>query len=131
MLLVKTWIGMSSIHGIGLFADEFIPKGSSTWEFLEGFDLRLSPSVLERLSVPARTQFLHYSYFHADTGLYELCSDDARFFNHSDTPNTASFSLSSGDEVDRALRDIADGEEITCDYRKFDPDWQTKLGLLP
>ena len=26
MLLVKTRLGASAIHGIGLFADEFIPK---------------------------------------------------------------------------------------------------------
>ena len=128
MLLVRTKIGVSPIHGIGLFADGYIAKESVTWKFLEGFDLRLPPSILDRLSAPARSQFLHYSYFHAETGLYELCSDDARFFNHSDTPNTASVELLSGEEVDVALRDIRDGEEITCDYRTFDPDWKRKLG---
>lgn len=29
MLLVKTKIGPSAIHGIGLFADQFIQKGRS------------------------------------------------------------------------------------------------------
>ncbi len=127
MLLVRTKIGVSLTHGIGLFASEFIAKGSRTWKFLEGFDLRLPPSILDRLSAPARAQLLHYSYFHVQTGLYELCSDDARFFNHSDTPNTASVELPNGEEVDVALRDIFDGEEITCDYRTFDPDWKGKL----
>jgi uncharacterized protein len=128
MLLIRTRIGVSSIHGIGLFADEFIAKGSRTWRFLDGFDLRLPPSFLDQLSAPATAQLLHYSYFHAETGLYELCSDDARFYNHSDTPNTASVKLNSGEEIDIALRNINQGEEITCDYREFDPDWRSKLG---
>lgn len=34
MLLVKTRLGISSIHGIGLFADELIPKGTVTWRFM-------------------------------------------------------------------------------------------------
>ena len=55
--------------------------------------------------------------------LYELCSDDARFFNHSDEPNTGSIS----NDTDVALRDIQQGEELTCDYRTFDADWQLKL----
>lgn len=30
-----------------------------------------------------------------------------------------------------ALRDIAAGEEITCDYRAYDADTAWKLGLVP
>jgi hypothetical protein len=33
MLLVKTTIAPSPIHGIGLFADQFIPQGTRIWEF--------------------------------------------------------------------------------------------------
>ena len=36
MLLVKTKIKSSEIAGIGLFADEFIPKGTCTWRFRGG-----------------------------------------------------------------------------------------------
>jgi SET domain-containing protein len=128
MLLVKTRIDLSEIHGIGLFADEFIPKGTVTWRFLEGFDLRLPESILAILSGPSREQFLKYTYVDFASGLYELCADDARFFNHSDEPNTASVQPSPGDEVDVATRDISQGEELTCDYRTFDRDWKKKLG---
>ncbi len=38
MLLVKTKIGQSNISGIGVFADEFIPKGTVIWRYQEGFD---------------------------------------------------------------------------------------------
>jgi SET domain-containing protein len=128
MLLVKTKVSVSKIHGIGLFAAAFILKGTPTWMFLEGFDLRLPEAILDRLSDPARDQFLKYSYFDPKHASYELCSDDARFFNHSDTPNTRSTQLETGEEVDVASRDIDQGEELTCDYRTFDRDWKMKLG---
>jgi uncharacterized protein len=124
MLLVKTKTRVSEIHGIGLFADEFISKGTMTWKFLEGFDLRLPKSILNELSLSAKEQFLKYSYLDSSSGLYELCSDDARFFNHSETPNTGSIT----DVIDVALRDIQPGEELTCDYRTFDADWAQKIG---
>ncbi len=130
MLLIKTRVGVSKIHGIGLFADAFILKGTPTWMFLEGFDLRLPEDILYRLSDPAKDQFLKYSYFDPNLAIYELCSDDARFFNHSDTPNTRSIRLETGEEIDVASRDIDQGEELTCDYRTFDGDWKRKLGRI-
>lgn len=42
MLLVKTKIGPSKIHGIELFAAEFIKRGTPTWQFTPGFDLELN-----------------------------------------------------------------------------------------
>jgi len=126
MLLIKTRVKPSKIHGFGLFADEFISQGTITWRYLDGFDQRLPESILGLLSDSAREQFLKYSYVDLTTGLYELCADDARFFNHSDEPNTAS--LPGKDDVDVATRDISRGEELTCDYRTFDRDWRLKLG---
>ena len=127
MLMVRTQLGISKIHGIGLFADEFIPKGTITWRFMDGFDIRLPQSAVDALSPPTRDQFLKYAYFDERVGVYELCSDDARFFNHADDPNTASVESPTGGAVDVATRDIAKGEELTCDYRTFDRDWRTKL----
>ena len=41
MLLVDARAGLSEIHGIGLIAQEFIPKGTCIWKFQEGFDLAI------------------------------------------------------------------------------------------
>lgn len=127
MLMVRTHLGVSKIHGIGLFADEFIPNGTITWRFTDGFDIRLPQSAVDALSPPARDQVLKYAYFDQRVGLYELCSDDARFFNHADDPNTTSVESTAGGHVDVAVRNIAKGEELTCDYRTFDRDWKAKL----
>ena len=48
------------------------------------------------------------------TGLYVLCGDNGRYFNHSDTPTTISNAISFGE--DRAARDLELGDELTSDY---------------
>ena len=130
MLLVRTRLAASEIHGIGLFADQFIAEGTATWRFLGGFDLRLPQAVVDELSDSAKQQILKYACFDERRRLYELCSDDARFFNHADYPNTRSVVTAAGDEVDVAIRDISTGEELTCDYRLFDRDWRSKLSRV-
>lgn len=122
MLHVKTRLGPSPIHGIGAFAAEDIPKGTIIWEFREGFDLRLTEEELRRLAPPALEQALKYSY--VEDGHYILCADDARHFNHSETPNTDDTSAL----YTIAARDIAAGEEITSDYRTFDHGQHHALG---
>jgi SET domain-containing protein len=130
MLLVKTKIGPSEISGIGLFADEFIPKGTPTWKFMPGFDLKISREKLAALSEPGRSQFLNYAYLNIRTGNYILCFDDARFFNHADEANCISTDPTTGDEegIDIAARDIRLGEELTNNYREFDDDFNKKMG---
>lgn len=39
MLLIKTKLDLSKIHGVGLFADEFIAKGTKIWEYRPNFGL--------------------------------------------------------------------------------------------
>ncbi len=128
MLLVKTRLGPSSIHGIGLFADEFIPKGTMVWDFKPGFDMEMGKKEIDELSPPAREQALKYAYLSKMKGIYILCSDDARFFNHSDDPNTTSVDSPDGKKNhDIANRDIPRGEELTADYGAFDADFDAKM----
>lgn len=131
MLLVKTHIGPSAIEGLGLFTDEFIPKGAPVWKFTPGFDLEVPADRLATLSMAAREQFLKYAYLSVGLGLYVLCFDDARFFNHSDMANC----INAGDPeyqdgMTVAARDIEKGEELTCDYRSFDADFGRKMAGL-
>ena len=117
MLLVKTKKGVSAIHGIGLFADEFIPEGRAIWIFHPGFDQRWPSSALTDLPEPARAQLEHYGYTNM-VGDLVLCADDARFFNHSSDPNTKDVA-GSEEGITVAARDIFPHEEITCDYNRM------------
>jgi len=119
MMLVRTTLSQSPIAGIGLFAAEFIPKGTVVWEFNPLVDLVLTQEEVETLSPTAREQFYNYAYFDDAYQKYVLCGDDARFFNHSDDPNCTHPIDEQGPDITIAARDIDIGEEITCDYYEF------------
>lgn len=120
MLLVKTRIDHSPIHGFGLFAAERIARGTAVWRFMSPFDQDLSPSVLETLSPDQREWMLKYGYIDLYSKRLILCGDDARFINHSDTPNIAADFNVDPYGLDIAVRDIEAGEEITSDYMTFE-----------
>ena len=122
MLLVKTRLGMSDIHGVGLFAAEFIRAGATVWRLNPALDIRLTGEQILGLPEPCRDQIQKYSYREKHSGLYVLCGDDARFFNHSMEPNCQDVYNGEGEDVTLAGRDIEYGEELTCDYAAFDLD---------
>jgi hypothetical protein len=133
MLMVKTKIGPSSIKGagLGLFADQDIPKGTTTWRFMPSLDLIVPEYTLLQLSEPARAMFLNYCYVDKYTRHFILCFDDERFINHSKDPNivqTKAEIETEGFEI--AARDIRKGEELLCDYESFDFDAYRKLNKL-
>jgi SET domain-containing protein len=124
MIYVKTKLKASLIHGIGCFADEDIAKGTLIWKFTKGFDQEFGLDFPDKLCQTTRKQFLKYAYISKATGNYILCSDDTRFFNHSDNNNVVNISSENEQEgVDIAVRDIQAGEELTYDYRVFAPSY--------
>lgn len=114
MLLVNARCGRSRIHGIGLIAREFIRAGTIIWQFQPGFDVAITKCAVHELSECAHSQLLYYAYFDLQRKMYVLSSDDDRFTNHSDDPNTRIL----GDHM-IAARDIQIDDEITCDYREL------------
>lgn len=118
MLLVKTRLKRSSLHGLGVFAAEFIPRGAVVWKYVEGVDHRLSAEFVESLPDPARSAILHYCALWG--GGYVVSADNARFLNHSETPNLRTVSAP---DIDIAIREIYEGEELTEDYREFDENF--------
>ena len=115
MLYVQAKAGPSPIHGLGLIAAEFIPAGAVVWRFQPGFDVILSTEDISRLAPAAQKQVQNYAYACPFTRRFILSSDDDRFTNHSDTPNTY---FEAG--CTRARRNIQPGDEITANYREFD-----------
>ncbi len=121
MLLVKTFLAPSRIHGIGLFAAQRIPAGTVIWRMSPIIDLELTDADLERLADAARVQIDKYTYMDLVRGKRVLCGDDARFFNHADEPNCHDFPDADGGTT-VAARDIDEGEELTCDYALLDAE---------
>ena len=116
MLLVNTYVAPSSIEGVGVFAAEPIPKGTLIWQLDPDFDRLIPMSRYQNAPPHQRVLFDRYAYPSPDLPgflVYEV--DNGRFMNHSQDPNT-DFSDSGGA---RTIRDIAAGEEITCNYSDF------------
>lgn len=122
MLTVKTKIQESGIDGIGLFANQFIPKGTITWRFDPKFDIYFDPMEVEKMTEPQRELILHFAYLSKKSGKYIYSIDDTRFTNHSSNPNIDNTKVLEGDiEVcGIAKKDIQIGEELTVDYRLID-----------
>ena len=120
MLLVPTRLAQSPLHGFGVFAVAPIAKGTPVWRFERGFDMAFSPDIVQALPEHVRTFFTHYGYLDRNVKRIVLCFDDARFVNHSDTPNIGTDYAQDPYGLDVALRDIAVGEEITMNYEGFE-----------
>ena len=119
MLLVKTKIGTSTIHGIGLFAEEDIVKDTIVWEYNALIDKSINIEEIKNLPLLAQEFVNKHGFF--DKGKYILCGDYAMFTNHSKNPN-----LGSTIDLSFAARDIKKGEEITDDYTTYDEDPNSK-----
>ena len=131
MMLIKSRVGTSPIHGMGLLASEPVRKGTPIWRFQKGFDHDFSPEAFAALPEIARAHTRWFCFVSKENGHVILSGDHACFINHSPTPNTGAGDTD-GMPVDAtvALRDIAAGEEITCNYFEYDADTPWKLGLV-
>ncbi|XBQ15019.1 MAG: SET domain-containing protein [Oceanicaulis sp.] len=120
MLLIDTYVGPSAIEGVGVFAAEPIAAGQLIYRFEPGFDRLISPAELAAMPEPIRRFVDRYTYPHpADHSLLVLDADNGRHMNHSLDPNTDFSDAVYG----RAIKDIAPGEEITCNYAEFEPNF--------
>jgi hypothetical protein len=80
----------------------------------------LDPAVVEGQDEIFRGRLLHYGYIDSRLSRFILCCDDARFINHSATPNLISDRGHDPYGVDLAARDIEAGEELTIDYHDIE-----------
>jgi SET domain-containing protein len=111
---VKTRLGVSEIHGIGVFALRDIEKGEQLYTDMmtklynlpyAEFD-KLRPEIIDQL-LQRWPQIINGSAFaYPDTRV-------VAFMNHSEKPNYDAVS-------DVALKNIKAGDEITEDYRKIE-----------
>ncbi len=115
MMMVKTELRASAIHGIGVFLTEPVRAGQLIWRFDSRIDRVYADSELGELPGILQDFLRTYSTLHAEQSLWVLCGDNGRHFNHSDNPNTRSLGIAFGDDV--AATDLPAGTELTSDYR--------------
>ena len=118
MLIVKTYVDDSPVHGRGLFADEDILPGTVIWR--EGYELLFSPQHFARLSDYEKEFISTWGWKDRRDGFHHLSLDYDRFINHSDDANT--FVGKNGLTVAKQM--IRRGEEIFCNYAEFEAEFR-------
>jgi SET domain-containing protein len=113
-MMVETELKPSPIHGTGVFLVAPVRKGDLIWRFDSRTDRVYTPAEVESLPPHVQRYLRTYSTWHEATGLFVLCGDNGRYFNHCADPSTISNAISFGE--DHAARDLAAGEELTSDY---------------
>jgi SET domain-containing protein len=118
MLVIPTYVERSNIEGLGLFTAQDIEEGDIIWFLDPSIDSVFSQeewnSLLDCLPSHLKENFDKWTYTRAN-GTVVFVQDNAKFFNHSDTPNSKC-----NGKYDVALRKILKGEELTNDYREFE-----------
>lgn len=114
MMMVETELRPSPIHGIGAFLLEDVKAGDLIWRFDSRIDRIFSDVEIQAMPERLRSFLSTYSTFHEPSGLWVLCGDNGRHFNHSDDPNTLSQGIAFGDDI--AARDLQVGTELTTNY---------------
>ena len=115
-MTVRCYLAPSAIEGLGVFTANHISHGELVWKFDPEFDQVFSLDYIKRQPEHIREFLERYTYAHpSDPTRIVLDSDEGRFMNHADNPNTDF----SDPEYGVALRDISVGEELTCDYSRF------------
>lgn len=125
MMTVPTYVAPSSIEGVGIFAAVDIKAGDEIWRYEPAFDRMFTAEEIERLGAVQREYVERYGYTHmADRSIVVVETDNGRFMNHSELPNTDFTRPDRG----FAIVDILAGTEIVCDYGEFEPGFAMQPG---
>ena len=111
---------VNSEIGYGVFATELIPKGTII-AFHDPLDVEVKPEMfasLYSINVEFKEIIEHFAYVNLE-GFGVLTWDNDKYINHSCDFNT----IPTGYMLSIAVRDIAEGEEITTDYGLLDVDY--------
>ncbi|MGB2992572.1 MAG: SET domain-containing protein [Paenisporosarcina sp.] len=102
--------------GFGVFATQFIPKGTITWA-LDELDQILEVDYLDTVDKYKGEVIKKYAYRNQD-GKFVLCWDLGKYVNHSFHANC----MGTAYEFEIAIRDIYPGEQLTDDYGTLNID---------
>ena len=107
--------------GYGVFATNRIPKGTIVY-VKDDLEVEISNEEFQKYSPGIRDHLEKYSYVD-ERGIRILSWDFAKYVNHCCNANN----ISTAYGFDIAVRDIEQGEELTCDYGVLNVDEEMPL----
>lgn len=115
MMMVRCSLAPSAT-GLGVFTQGPIRKGALIRLYDSRFDISYFRDDLDHVPTHFRDFLERYSHQHpTDPDRIVLDCDEGRFMAHSDHPNVDLTNPARG----IAARDIAAGEELSCDHTQF------------
>ena len=73
MLTVSSYVAPSAIDGLGVFAGEYIERGSLMWSLNPKFDIFISREEIEGYAPHLQTFISRYSYPHLEIPGFRDC----------------------------------------------------------
>lgn len=113
MLLINTIVKQSLITGAGdgLFSKQTLSRSQIIWK-RDMSDIGIIKSEYEQLKVLNLVDYIHKYATEEKDGSWFCDGDLCKYINsNSENPNVLFL-----DYIGVALRDVANGEELTCDY---------------
>lgn len=107
--------------GYGVFATRPIPMGTVVY-VKDPLELEITPQKYKEYDPVLQETIEKYSYMD-ETGVRIISWDHAKYVNHCCQCNT----MSTGYGFEIAIRDIAEGEEITDEYGMFNFEYEMAL----
>ncbi|MCB0347119.1 MAG: SET domain-containing protein [Bdellovibrionales bacterium] len=108
-----TFHEVNDIVGLGVFATKAIPRGTMTYVF-DKLEIVVTKDEFEKLDENYQPLVQKYSFLDS-SGNRIVSWDHGKYVNHCCFPNT----LNTGYGFEIAIRDIAEGEQLTDDYGMF------------
>lgn len=122
---VQYKLDKSGLHGIGLFADQDITKGSLIYTASPLLDVNLTQEQFDSLTENEKKEVKWWGFFDQPTKKWHVDFDVSKFINHSyhatvtqDPIHTEAYLI--------AVRDIINGEELTQNYLEFETKEELK-----
>lgn len=119
MILVKTFLGKSKTHGIGLFANENIKSGTTIYKPSPGLDIKITGEEFSKLEKNCQETIRHYGIKSKADSMWHLAFDNLRFCNHSKNSNLSQSEINN-DKYLMAIQDIKKGEELLHNYNEVE-----------
>jgi hypothetical protein len=125
MYKVPVEVRESDIDGKGVFAKSDIKKHVIVWQYIGGYDKKMTQYQFDSLEESTKTELQRIAYLSPTTNLWVMPPEDdpACYTNHDPEGFNTSvvFDKDVSDEpIFVANRDIEQGEEITNNYLEFD-----------
>lgn len=125
MIHIKHKVDTSSLHGLGLFTLEDIPKGGLIYTASPKLDLNLPTEDFESLDQKDKEEIMYWGFKIESQDVWHVDFDMSKFINHSHDSNVTQ-DFSKEDAYLTAKRDIRAGEELTQDYLEFETEEDLK-----